>query len=485
MSHTPESEALREKNSLAKHGVKRPQQKKEVKEKAKATNIERYGVEYPNQNKEVRDKGYKTNIERYGVAHPLQNDEIKKKAADSLEAKYGVRHPSLSPTLRNRANDSIEARYGVRSPWQSAEIKELIKESYRAKYGVDYPSQVPEIRAKALATLEEGLKSGRLAKGARVSKINRDFARLIEENFPDTNVTFEKTLGRMSFDLAIEGTNFTNFLIDINPTITHNNEVGFTCIINSCKLPCEKHSPVAQDYHYKRALAAKEAGYSLIQFFDWDSDEQILSLLRGKLDRGFERHSARKLQLVKISQKDANAFLKEAHIQGSAKGQSHCYGLKDGEGDLVAVATFAKARFKAKAEFEWVRYAVRGGAIVHGGPNRLFQAFLEDVSPDSVISYVDFNHTTAKTIFLSSCGFMEAAATGPSLVWSKDNRRIYNNSLLALGADRLLGTNYGRPEECGMKNNDIMLVEGWLPVYTAGNRVFMWTNSSSQALQAS
>jgi hypothetical protein len=85
---------------------------------------------------------------------------------------------------------------------------------------------------------------------------------------------------------------------------------------------------------------------------------------------------------------------------------------------------------------------------------------------------VDFDHTTAKNIFLQQCGFEELKPTGPSLVWTKGSERIYNNSLLSLGADRLLGTNYGSPKICGLKNKDIMLIEGWLPVYTSGNRVF-------------
>ena len=47
-------------------------------------------------------------------------------------------------------------------------------------------------------------------------------------------------------------------------------------------------------------------------------------------------------------------------------------------------------------------------------------------------------------------------------------------SLLSIGADRILGTSYGSKKESGMDNRDIMLAEGFLEVYTAGNRVYLW-----------
>lgn len=69
--------------------------------------------------------------------------------------------------------------------------------------------------------------------------------------------------------------------------------------------------------------------------------------------------------------------------------------------------------------------------------------FLASVSPESVVSYVDFNHTT-QTGFLESCGFTYVKDTGPALIWHKKNQKAApNTSLLRLGADRILGTSYG------------------------------------------
>lgn len=470
LSHTDEAKAKREANSLARHGTLRPQQAAEVKAKTVKTNRERYGADYPNQNEEVRAKGYATNQERYGVAHPLQNEELKQKAADTLEANHGVRHPSSSQALRKLAQDSLETRYGVRHAWQSEEVKAKIRASYQERYGVEFPGQVPEIRAKAQQTFEEGVASGRIVKNYRISKPNQRLKALIEAAFPGVTVAHEKALGGKSFDLAVES---ANLLIEVNPTVTHNNSVSYACLINSCGSNCGRHTPLAKDYHYQRALHAQAHGYSLVQLYDWDTDEAILRMLSGRLEKGFTHYSARKLALKPIPQRLANRFLTLHHGQGPMKNQTHCYGLYSGS-DLIAVATFGKARFGAREEYEWIRYAVKARAIVHGGPNRLWQAFVAEAQPVSAISYVNFDHTTAPSIFLSSCGFEEQAPTGPSLVWGKGAERIYNNSLLRLGADRLLGTAYGSRETSGLDNEAIMALEGWLPVYTAGNRVFTW-----------
>ena len=107
---------------------------------------------------------------------------------------------------------------------------------------------------------------------------------------------------------------------------------------------------------------------------------------------------------------------------------------------------------------------------------RLFKEFLNDANPLSVISYVNFDHTT-KVTFLNSLGFEESKHTGPSLVYCNvDGRKYSNTSLLSVGADILLETNYGSAKESGLDNHAIMLLEGFLPVYTSGNRVFIWNN---------
>lgn len=456
---------------MDRHGVESPQQLPSVKAKAKKTNLERYGVEWPNQNELIREKGYATNESNYGVRHPLQNSELKAKAAETLKDRYGVSHPSESPELRARFVKSIQRIYGVDHPFQSEEIKEKMRSRYNELYGKDYPSQVPEIQEKILKSYAATVAAG--GGRVRVSKINRQWKELLEKNF-DVKVDLEYPLNGKAFDLAIPE---KNVLIEINPTVTHNSLVAYVCLLAGCKGPCERHSPIPKNHHRERAKLAKNAGMSLIQVYDWDEEDKILAMLRGKLSGGFSRYSARKLTLKKISVKDANEFFNSFHGQGGLRGDAHAYGLFLND-EILAAATFGTARFGAKYDYEWLRYAVKSNVIIHGGSHRLFQSFLEDVDPSSVISYVDFDHTTAPHVFLESSGFKEFSSTSPGLIWSRGKDKVSQNSLLRLGADRLLGTTYGSREESGLNNKEIMITEGFLPVYTAGNRVFVWRSHS-------
>ncbi len=468
ISHSEESKQKRKQNSLDRYGVEAPQQLSEVKKKAQATNVKRYGANWPNQNSSVREKGYKTNEERYGVRHPLQNEDVKAKASDTLQERFGVSHPSYSPELRERLKARFQELYGTDHPFQSEEVKQQLREYYLKHYGKEYPSQVPEIKEKMLESYAKTAASG----GARirVSKLNLHWKQLIEDLFKVT-VKLEYPLAGKSFDLAIPE---KKLLIEINPTVTHNSQVSYVCLLAGCDFPCANHKAISQSQHQQRAKLAKAHGMSLVQIYDWDTEESILRLLAGKLKTGFTRISSRKLDLRKISANLANEFLAANHIQGGMKGQLHAYGLFNAE-ELLAVATFGAARFGSKAEFEWLRYAVKADYIVHGASNRLFQAFLADAKPKSVVSYVDFDHSTALELFLSSCGFIEKKPTS-KLIWSKKKERVFQTSVLRLGADRLLNTAYGSESECGLDNTGIMLAEGWLPVYTAGNRVFQWNN---------
>ncbi len=419
--------------------------------KRRETSRKNWGTDFPFQSEEIKDRMMKTSIERYGTTHPMQSDEIQERSRISCEEKFGVPYS-----------------------FQSEEVRAKSKLTNLDRYGFENPAQNEEVKAKVRNTIHEKFKGG-VIPHPRISSINKNFAAMLgEAGF--TNIEFEVPFGSSySADLSLKNEKGVEILIDLHPTVSHNTEISLYCKISGCEIPCEIHKAVAPDYHFKRAKKALSENRALIQWYDWDDQNALVDFLNNRLSGSFRKYSARKLSLKVITAKAANEFLTLHHIQGGMRGQSYCFGLYASE-ELLAVATFGKARFKSKAEWEFLRYAVKGGVIINGGPGRLFSAFVEVVSPKTVVSYVDFNHTTRSSVFLVSLGFVEGALTGPAVVWHRvtDGKRVRETSLLAIGADRLLGTSYGRPEECGLVNRDIMLLEGFLPVATAGNRVFLW-----------
>lgn len=496
VQHPMESEELkqRQKETLySNYGVTSPMQSDEIQNRVKKTNVDRYGVEHIFQSEETKAKIRETNLERYGVPAPLMNEEVKSKAKKTSLKRYGTERPIQSEEVQARVNASNTERYGaawtlstdavrekskatnlakrgVMWPTQDPEVRDKIRKTNLDRYGVENVFQAPEFITKAKLTYAKNLLAGAHDGHRKVSKLNRALAEAIAEEFrlELTALTFEAPLGSRQFDLGIG-----DLLIDLNPTVSHNMARPFRCAVTGCAPGCADHTAIPSSYHFERASAAQAAGLSLVQLYDWDSRESTIRLLAGRLERGWIKHSARKLTLAKISSTTANKFLASNHIQGGVRGQTHCYGLMQGA-ELLAVATFGKSRFGAKAGWEFLRYAVQRGYLIRGGVDRFWRAFQRDAQPNSVISYVSYDHTTAPLIFLHRLGFQEMKPTGPSVAWSKGTNRIYNNSLLSQGADRLLGTNYGRPEVCGMRNDEIMLTDGWLPVSTSGNRVFLW-----------
>lgn len=98
---------------------------------------------------------------------------------------------------------------------------------------------------------------------------------------------------------------------------------------------------------------------------------------------------ARKCTVRRIEKSAAAAFLSIHHRMGWAAAR-YCYGaFRDDE--LVAVATFSGGRRMrdGSRSFEWIRYASQSGMRLVGGMGKLLDAFVEEVGPDDVMTYVD------------------------------------------------------------------------------------------------
>jgi hypothetical protein len=417
---------------------------------------------------DVRKQREATMIERYGVPIPYLSETIKQKGQETQRK----RNNGSLGFNNSKQRETMMSKYG--SPGRLGNKEERIKQDaiMLEKYGKTHPSQVPELLENIQKKIID--RHGCLFGTGNVkSKVNDSWVELLKARI-SLEITQEKMLAGKFFDICIED---SKLLIEINPTITHNSTKPFACLVNSCTPDCTKHTAVSETYHYEKAKIATEAGYTLIQIYDWDDKDKMLDFIVNKVNTGKQTISAHKTELRKIKSSEASKFFDEYHLQGAVKSQTFCYGLYY-ENSLVAAASFSKSRFKAKEQFEFLRYAVKSNLIIHGASQKLFRAFLDEAKPVSIVSYINYDHTTKTETFCQSLGFIETSPTGPALIYNKpkDNKRYPLTSLLMLGADRLIGTNYGPRAVCGLDNEQIMLKEGYLKVYTSGNRVFKWYN---------
>lgn len=110
---------------------------------------------------------------------------------------------------------------------------------------------------------------------------------------------------------------------------------------------------------------------------------------------------ARNCTARRIDKVTAKEFIDKYHRMGFSSCR-YCYGLyveKPGrsglpQGTLVAVATFSSGRNLLMdgvtvRSYEWIRYASLEGTRVAGGMCKVMKAFIDDVNPDDIMTYVD------------------------------------------------------------------------------------------------
>lgn len=324
---------------------------------------------------------------------------------------------------------------------------------------------------------------------ARVSKLNHRWKETLESALGAT-FTLEEKFGTFYADLVCG-----DVLIDVNPTVTHNSTKSFPhllkrCTIDGCRKP--SHEPREASYHQDRFLSAEVAGKTLLQYFDWMDKDIFTSVVRAKLHLDENKAPARQCELRKISQKDANSFLRVNHLLGPARGQTFCVGLFF-DGELVHVNTYGPARLNKRFEWEAIRSCSKMNWHVQGGLQRADAFFKRGASPESIVSYVDLalGGGGAES---QNPGWALVATNKPSATWcylgetaARQGKPLFvkDASARRISADRLLGLEVGgkypshHSDGSVFTNSDVLLMEGYLQVFDAGTRTFGWHSPAS------
>lgn len=130
--------------------------------------------------------------------------------------------------------------------------------------------------------------------------------------------------------------------------------------------------------------------------------------------------------------------------------------------------TFGKPRYNKNYAVEILRFATLPGYRVIGGASKLFKYFVKTFEIDSIISYCDLSKFNGDVY--EKIGMTYLRSTQPQEIWSKGTKKITANFLRQRGYDQLFGTNYGK----GTSNEQLMLENGWLPVYDCGQSVYVY-----------
>lgn len=436
--------------------------------KSTATTRERYGVDNVSQAQEIKDKKRETTMKHYGVNNPSLSPQIQAIRESTFLEKYGVTNPTLNSDIKNKQKATNLQRYGSENPFGNKEVQQKVADTIRRRYGVDNILQLPENREKAL-------RNGRRT----VSKINHSWRDCFVKEL-GVEVGFEKAFGSYSADLYLND----NLLVDINPTITHNSTIPFSHAVGYCKNEnCSTCRPIDPTYHQSRALAAMSEGRKLLQFFDWYNADIFMDVVRSKAHLDQYRIGARQTELRKIPQSVANRFLKENHLSGPSTGQTLCYGLYY-KNELVHVQTYGPARMNKNIQWEAIRSSTKRNWAVQGGFSKCDKHFMKSENPDSIVSYVDLGISDG-SLETRFDGWKLHRTNRPSSTWvnllNNDNPAFIKDSTARrISADRLLGFEVGdrypreTPEGNLITNDFVLLSEGYVQVYDAGTRTFVW-----------
>ena len=393
-------------------------------EQTKQTNLNNIGKTTYLITNDVKEKRKQTSIERYGVDNPFKSNETHKKAIETIQNKYGVNSTLIVPEIQEKIKKTIIKRYGTTNVFKNDNIKQKQFNTIKQKYGVNYACQLEQC---ANATPKTH------------SKPNERYTKLLKPE------QVEIPLDRYRYDMLKNNT-----LIEINPTHTHN---SFTSPYNQ---PKDKY------YHLNKTNIAIANNYNCIHIFDWDNWEKIKYMLQDK-----ETLYARNLEIKEVSLEDTAEFLNNYHLQDNCRGQMIRYGLFKGN-SLVEIMTFGKPRYNKNYEWELLRLCSHKDYKIVGGAEKLFKHFLEIHKPTSIISYCDYSKFSGDVY--TRLGFEQKGKIEPSKHWSKGTEHITDNLLRQRGYDQLFNANYGK----GTSNEQLMLENGWLPVYDCGQITFVW-----------
>lgn len=434
------------------HPYKSDEEKKLINEKHKQTCLKKYGTEYALQNEDVKEKSKQTKLERYGdenynnrekyIDTIKNNPDIIKCCIENMQntmiKKYGVKnisnHYETAKKREIKRKQTMIERYGVDNPMKNKVTFEKVKSTILATKGVPYYCMTKEC----------------VANSSMHSKINQQFANVLEEN--NIDFTIEFPICNKLFDFKIG-----NILIEINPTYTHNSTQP--AIFRNSK---HQHQKTDKNYHIDKSKLAQENGYFCIHIWDWDDKNKIINMFKEK-----QKIYARQCKIKEVSKKELDEFLNIYHIQNSCNGQKIAYGLYY-DNKLIEVMTFGRPRYNKNYEWELLRLCSHKDYKVVGGSEKLFKHFVRERNPKNIISYCD-NSKFSGDVY-KRLGFILKTKGSPSCNWSKGKERITNNLLMQRGYDQLFGTSYGK----GTSNKDLMIQNGWKEVYDCGQSTWVY-----------
>lgn len=446
---------------------------------------------------EILLKKQQTNLARFG-SHPMKNLDIRKKQREVIIAKYGVDNPFKDPAVQAKIKSAIIAKYGVDNPSKNIQIVEKIRqnavdrfannkqsilnkrsETNLAKYGVT-TNKHRHIPTQSITLMKdiEWLKHQHF-------ELQKPFEQIAEELgcSPTPLLAYFTKQGYTPVRNAssIAERSLQDYVRSFGCEVKTNDRLAISpqeidILIPEIKLAIEYngvywHSELAgkdRHYHLSKTKRCNAQGLTLWHIFDTEWIEKN-HIVRSKIAGKFHRHtviSARKCQIRLVNQQEKDQFLGLNHLQGTCNSAVNL-GLYYGD-QLVMIATFGKARYSRKIEWELLRMSSTIFTTVQGGASKLFKFFVKTYSPNTVVSYAD--RRWSEGAVYKMLGFELTHCSDPNYFYFKnpgilESRIKYQKHKLAGMFDAV---------DLTLTEWEIMKANKYNRIWDCGNMVFVW-----------
>jgi hypothetical protein len=474
----------RKKTNLERYGVENLFSDSEL---VKKSMLEKYGVENARQISKVNQKIANTNLERYGVDNPSKNQEIKlkqiqswnvnkelhlKKFKKTMLEKYGVENARHIPEINQKIVNTNLERYGVDNPSKNQEIKNKISTHSLSNFYSFLPDRID----KSIIPLFD-------KKSYKGSTYYYNWKCLNCENeFEDRIINGEDPICRKCHPYSVsvfekEIRDFVEIGEYNNRNIISPYEIDIYIPTINLAIECNgvyRHSELSgkdKNYHLNKTKLCEEKQIRLIQILDveWKEKKEIVkSIINSALGKNKKIH-ARKCKISSIDYKIAETFLNQNHIQGSKTSKIN-YGLFY-DNQLVSVMTFGKSRYNKQYQWELIRFANLINFNVIGAANKLFNYFVNQQKPTSVISYCD-KRLFSGTVY-SKLGFLKVAESKPGYYYFNVNKTIVLESREKYQKHKLKSMLSNYNEQLSEWEN--MKMNSYDRIWNCGNSVWSWS----------
>lgn len=443
------------------------------KEKTINTCQKKYGCDFPQQNEDIKNKQRNTwkhktkeerehknnarkntTLKRYGVDHVMKSSEIIHNVKQKNLEKFGV-YNWFPIELHHKdifLNDTKFKEYII-DKYNENNKKRLRKKDINEYFNTNCIFKLKELHLMKYVQQHESKLENKFKELFNTHNIEYDWRnRSIIDGPNGKSHCYELDFYLPKYKIGIE----------INDIGTHN----MNTLINSY---------YGKKYHVYKTNACKEKDIRLIHIWEWEihkNFDKISTWLLNILNTDKTIVYGRKCQIKIVNVDEEKYFLNMYHLQGYTK-SSICLGLYFND-ELLEIMSFTKPRFTKKYEYELVRLCTKYNYSIIGGTEKLFNYFIKNYDPISIISYCDYSKFSGN--IYQKIGMDFNKLSNPTIIYCNYDMNVINESILnKYGIDNLLGTHYG----LHTNNKELIIKEGYLPIPNCGNLIYTYKKHNS------